>query len=107
MPRSPDTQVRAFRIADNRLAEVATWDDRLLTEQLKGFSLLGLDFSIEVIGFEMTEIDLRIEALEKPPSRKDDAADQMPELDGDAPLSKIGDLWGSLYRSQYEARLCS
>src|SRR5215469_9226251 len=100
-------QARAFVIADNRLAETTTWDDRLLAEQLKGFFLLGLDFSIEVIGFEMTEIDLRIEALEKPPPRKDDAADQMPELDGDAPLSKIGDLWGSLYRSQYEARLCS
>ena len=95
-------QARAFVIADNRLAETTTWDDRLLAEQLEGFSLLGLDFSIEVIGFEMTEIDLRIEALEKPPSRKDDAADQMPELDGDPPLSKIGDLWGSLYRSQYE-----
>ena len=86
-------QVRAFRIADNRLAEVATWDDRLLAEQLRDFSLLGLDFSIEVIGFEMAEIDLRIESLDNPRKGKDDPVDQMPELPADAALSKIGDLW--------------
>jgi ParB-like chromosome segregation protein Spo0J len=28
-------QARAFMIADNRLTEIATWDDRLLAEQLK------------------------------------------------------------------------
>ena len=38
-------QARAFMIADNRLTEIATWDDRLLAEQLKDLSLLGLDFS--------------------------------------------------------------
>src|ERR1700730_2791479 len=45
-------QVRAFAIADNRLTEIATWDDRLLAQQLKDLSLLGLDFSLEVTGFE-------------------------------------------------------
>jgi len=36
-------QTRAFMIADNRLTEIATWDDRLLAEQLKELSLLELD----------------------------------------------------------------
>jgi ParB-like chromosome segregation protein Spo0J len=57
-------QARAFMIADNRLAEIAAWDDGLLARQLKDLSLLGLDFSIEVTGFEMAEIDLRIASLE-------------------------------------------
>ena len=57
-------QARAFMIADNRLTEIAIWDDRLLAQQLKELSLLGLDFSIEVTGFEMGEIDLRIASLE-------------------------------------------
>src|SRR5690348_8810225 len=48
-------QARAFMIADNRLAEVATWDDRLLAQQFKELSLLGLDFSLELTGFEMGE----------------------------------------------------
>src|SRR5271154_2372651 len=46
-------QARAFRIADNKLTENATWDDRLLAEQLRDLSLSGLDFDIEVTGFEM------------------------------------------------------
>ena len=58
-------QARAFMIADNRLTEIATWDDRLLAEQLKDLSLLGLDFDIEVTGFEMGEIDLRIASLDE------------------------------------------
>ena len=47
-------------LADNRLAEIADWDDRLLAQQLKELSLLVLDFNIEDTGLEMGEIDLRI-----------------------------------------------
>jgi DNA modification methylase len=86
-------QVRAFRIADNRLTEISTWDDRLLAEELKELSLLGLDFDIEVTGFEMSEIDLRIASLEEPPEPDDDPADEVPEVRAGPPLSKIGDLW--------------
>src|SRR5262249_50661975 len=39
-------QARAFMIADNRLTEISSWDDRLLARQLKDLSLLGLDFNI-------------------------------------------------------------
>jgi hypothetical protein len=86
-------QARAFLIADNRLTEVATWDDRLLAQQLKELSLLGLDFNIEVTGFEMGEIDLRIAALEKMSETDADPADMLPEVPAGPPLSKIGDAW--------------
>jgi DNA modification methylase len=86
-------QARAFMIADNRLTEIASWDDRLLAQQLKDLSLAGLDFSLEVTGFEMAEIDLRIEALEHPPEADDDPADALPGLLANPPFSKIGDLW--------------
>jgi len=59
-------QARAFMIADNRLTEIATWDDRLLAQQFKELSLLVIDFAIEVTGFEMGEIDLRIASLNDP-----------------------------------------
>jgi len=68
-------QARAFMIADNRLAEIAVWDDRLLAQQLKDLSLIGLDFNIEDTGFEMGEIDLRIASLEDPPEATDDPAE--------------------------------
>jgi len=83
------TQARAFMIADNRLAEIAIWDDRLLAEQPKELALIGLDFNIEVIGFE---IDLRIASLDDLPE-PDDLADMVPAVPAGPPLSKIGDLW--------------
>ena len=86
-------QLRAFTIADNRLSELATWDDRLLAQQLKDLSLLGLDFSLDVTGFEMAEIDLRIESLKNLTQPNDDPADALPELPANPPLSKTGDLW--------------
>jgi DNA modification methylase len=86
-------QARAFMIADNRLTEIATWDDRLLAQQLKELSLLGLDFSIEVTGFEMPEIDLRIASLENHPDINDDPTDAVPEVPPGPPLSELGDVW--------------
>jgi DNA modification methylase len=86
-------QARAFMIADNRLTEVATWDDKLLGEQLKDLSLLGLDFSLELTGFEMGEIDLRIASLKDAPDPVQDPADAVPELPARPPLSEFGDLW--------------
>jgi DNA modification methylase len=89
---SPE-QARAFRIADNRLTEIAVWDDRLLAQQLKDLSLLGLDFSIEVTGFETGEIDLRIASLEDLPKTGDDPADLLPDMPASLPISKLEDIW--------------
>jgi DNA modification methylase len=86
-------QACAFRIADNRLTEIGTWDDRLLAQQLKDLSLLGLDFSVELTGFEMGEIDLRIAALEELSEASEDPADAVPEFPGRSPVSKHRDLW--------------
>jgi DNA modification methylase len=86
-------QARAFMITDNRLTEIATWDDRLLAQQLKDLSLLGLDFSLELTGFEMGEIDLRIGSLEDVPDQADNPADALPEFSTQPAVSKIGDLW--------------
>jgi DNA modification methylase len=86
-------QLRAFMIADNRLTELAQWDDRLLAQQLKDLSLLGLDFSLEVTGFEMAEIDLRIESLNNLREPDDDPADDLPKPPASPPVSRSGDLW--------------
>ena len=47
---------RAFVIADNRLAELAGWDRDALAIELQ--SLIEIEFAIDVIGFEVGEIDL-------------------------------------------------
>src|SRR5204863_5433666 len=86
-------QTRAFMIADNRLTEIATWDDRQLAQQLQELSVHGLDFSLEVTGFEMGEIDLRIASLDEMSTPDADPADAVPEVSSGPPVSKVGDLW--------------
>lgn len=59
---SPE-KVRAYRIADNKLAELSTWDDTTLREEL--FELEAVDFPLEVMGF--TEMDLKDLFIEEEP----------------------------------------
>lgn len=86
-------QVRAFMIADNRLTENSTWDNRLLAEQLKALSQVELTFSLEATGFEMGEIDVMIEGLEPAPEGKEDPADALPEAGTGVLVTQRGDLW--------------
>ena len=85
-------QASAFMIADNRLTEIAIWDDILLAEQLRMLSEMDLDFNLEATGFTMGEIDLRIESLSTGEG-KDDPADKLPPLPMGPPITKPGDLW--------------
>ena len=85
-------QVRAFMIADNRLTENSSWNEILLGEQLKALSEVELDFSLETTGFEMAEIDLRIEGLEPSTSAARDPADLVPEASA-ITVTKLGDWW--------------
>lgn len=87
-----EAQAKAFMIADNRLTELAEWDERLLAENLKELSLLELDFDLEVIGFESGEIDLMIEGLSEP-VRDEDLADAALTVPPAPPVTRPGDLW--------------
>ena len=68
-------QARAFTVADNRLAETSSWDQRLLAETLRELSLAEIDFDLGAIGFDMPEIDLRIESLQTEAGQGADPAD--------------------------------
>ena len=83
-------QIRAYVIADNRLAENAGWDRDLLALELQELSV-QLNFDVTVTGFEMAEIDLIIgEAGQGEP----DEADAIPEIDRSLPpVSRLGDCW--------------
>jgi len=87
-----ETQIRAFAIADNRLTENSEWNDRLLAEQLRELAVLDLAFDLETTGFEMAEIDLRIEGLTSE-SEEADLVDAIPQMASGPPVSRPGDLW--------------
>ena len=88
-----DAQARAFVIADNRLTDNSQWDDILLAEQLKELSALDLDFSLEVTGFEMGEIDFLVEGLSPKPDVHSDPADDIQPAVALPQVAQVGDLW--------------
>ncbi len=51
-----DTQRRAYILADNRLAEQATWDDEMVNLELQALREAGFDF--ELTGFDESDIIL-------------------------------------------------
>jgi ParB-like chromosome segregation protein Spo0J len=83
-------QAKAFMIADNRLTEIATWDDNLLAIQLKELSLVNLDFDLEATGFTVGEIDLRIDSLDIADKSADD---EIPVVSEGPAVTQQGDLW--------------
>lgn len=52
------TQLKAYRIADNRLAELADWDTVLLKQELQAIAALDLDFDLTLTGFELPKLDI-------------------------------------------------
>jgi DNA modification methylase len=85
-----EAQRMAFLIADNRLTENSSWDERMLGEQLKILSELELDFNLEAIGFETPEIDLFIDGLGI--VSEADPDDHLPEISKSA-VTVVGDVW--------------
>lgn len=51
-----EAEVRLYRIADNKLAENATWDEQALRLELEYLSEIDIDVSLT--GFELPEIDV-------------------------------------------------
>jgi DNA modification methylase len=86
-------QAKAFTIADNRLTENSVWDDRFLAEQLRDLSVVDLDFNLEVTGFEMGEIDLRIEGLSSEVEEKAVSQDESSKPVPGPSVTRPGDMW--------------
>jgi ParB-like chromosome segregation protein Spo0J len=49
LSRLTPEQIRAYRIADNRLAELSEWNDDLLAAELHALNALGFD--LDLTGF--------------------------------------------------------
>lgn len=84
------TQIRAYVIADNRLAEKAGWDPTLLALELQELSVQP-NFDVTLTGFEMAEIDLIVSEAN---DREPDEADVIPKIDRSLPaVSQHSDCW--------------
>jgi DNA modification methylase len=83
------TEIRAYIIADNRLAEKAGWDKAILAIELQQITLDG-DFDVTITGFEVPEIDLIIEEAK---NTKPDEDDVFNIGDTAKAVTESGDLW--------------
>lgn len=84
-----EDQVRAYVIADNRLAEKASWDKEILAIELQHLIQVDSDIDVTITGFEVPEIDLVLsQAAIKPDP------DDVFEIDQtDQRVTQSGDLW--------------
>jgi len=86
-----ENQRRAYLLADNRLSELAGWDNELLALELR--ELAGAGFDATLAGFDSKEIDDLLASLERSADSETDAADDsIPEAPAKA-VTKPGDLW--------------
>jgi DNA modification methylase len=85
-----DAQIRAFMIADNKIAANAGWNSDLLGSEFQSLISLDTEFDIEVTGFEMAEIDILIGQSAEVRGKK---ADKIPAFTLTDRVSRLGDLW--------------
>lgn len=77
-----EAQAKAFRLAVNKSAEWAEWDDELLKLELDELKLE--DFDLELIGFD--------DVLQDVPAEGMTDADEVPEVQ-EQTISRNGDIW--------------
>ncbi|OQA02276.1 MAG: ParB-like nuclease domain protein [Planctomycetes bacterium ADurb.Bin401] len=82
-----EDQVKAFRIADNKLHELSSWDYELLPLELS--QLQDANFDLELLGFDSDEIAKILD-----PGIKEGLTDpdDVPEPPAE-PITKPGDIW--------------
>ena len=83
---------RAYVLADNKLALNAGWDEELLALELKELMAADIDFSIDLTGFSIAEVDQLIEGL-APEEQGDPADDRLPDPAQVPSRCQPGDIW--------------
>ena len=82
-----EEEKRAYRLADNQLAERASWDSEQLRSELRDLEFSGFD--LDLIGFEADQLTTILGALGSSGVTDPDSVPQVP----DQPVTQLGDLW--------------
>ena len=80
-------QAKAYRIADNQTATIATWDDDKLYEELA--QLQHMNFDLVLTGFSADEVARLLQSDANAGQADPDAIPEPP----DQPVTRPGDLW--------------
>jgi DNA modification methylase len=82
-----DTQIKAFRISVNRMADFAEWDNEMLALELGEIGDLGFD--LDLTGFTADEIAALMPLELEPGLTDEDSVPEVPEQ----PVTVLGDVW--------------
>src|SRR5713226_239968 len=80
-------QVKAYRLADNKTAELADWDHERLVQELA--DLQKVQFDVDLLGFSADELQALLDTDISAGLADPDAVPEPP----DKPVSLPGDLW--------------
>ncbi len=82
-------ELRAYRLADNKIAENAEWDSEILRLEFEELVEIEARYDVEITGFSVTEIDLLLDM-----SPAEAKLEERPVLDRkDVPGVERGDGW--------------
>ncbi len=82
-----ENEIRAYILADNKLAEKAGWDNAILAIELQHLTSVDLGFDVTLTGFEIPEIDLILH--ENSSAQQEEPV----EINTGPAATKPGDVW--------------
>ena len=85
-----ETEKRAYLLADNKLAELSSFDDDLLREELA--ELRDADIDLGALGFSDDELAVLLADAESPVTDADADEEEIPEAPAE-PVTRVGDIW--------------
>ena len=84
-----EAEKRAYVIADNRLAELAGWDNELLALELSAIAELDAEFELALTGFDPAEIESLLNGLDEAQPAEEEVV-----IDAAAPVvTQPGNMW--------------
>ncbi|WP_321325441.1 DNA methyltransferase [uncultured Parasphingorhabdus sp.] len=84
-----EAEKRAYVIADNRLAEMAGWDNELLALELSAIAELDAEFELALTGFDPAEIESLLNGLDEAQPAEEEVI-----IDAAAPVvTQPGNMW--------------
>ena len=85
-----DAQIKAFRIADNKVSEYAEWDEEALQVELE--QLEELDFDLDSLSIDFSDFDLNVGEDIKEIEPEEVEIPEVPEVP-EEPKAKLGDIY--------------
>ncbi|MCW1401923.1 DNA methyltransferase [Novosphingobium sp. MW5] len=83
--------LKAYALADNKLALNANWDPEILALEFQ--DLIELDEDLEITGFALAEIDALLDAAREGDTDARDAPEDVVPEPGKVTVSRAGDVW--------------